>query len=225
MSTTNLPAAAPAETQLPIDWTVADLENHLGVPSKRIRLFPWPGQATEQDVIALNGRTDRLYELIDGVLVEKVMGYYESRLAVLIATALQNFVDLHDLGVVLGADGAMRILPNQVRAPDVCFIAWQRFPNRAQPREPIPALVPDLAVEVLSDSNTERELQRKLQDYFTAGVQLVWHVDSQQRAATVYTAVDQPIVLNEDGTLDGGSVLPGFQLVLRELFEKAGRRQ
>ena len=72
-----------------------------------------------------------------------------------------------------------------------CFIAWERFPNRQLPREPIPALAPDLAIEVLSEGNTEQEMQRKLHDYFTAGVRLVWYIDPRSRSAKSYTAENQ----------------------------------
>jgi Uma2 family endonuclease len=102
----------------------------------------------------------------------------------------------------------------------VCFIAWDRFPNRKLPAEPIPALAPDLAIEVLSASNTEGEMQRKLHDYFTAGVRLVWYIDPQTRSAKAYTAEDRCVELSESQSLSGGDVLPGFELPLKELFAK-----
>ena len=74
------------------DWTVADLLNQFGaIPISRIRLDPAPGAATEQDVVDLEAREDRLYELIDGVLLEKVLGYFEAYLACLLSTHLTNF--------------------------------------------------------------------------------------------------------------------------------------
>ena len=101
------------------------------------------------------------------------------------------FLATHDLGIVLGEAGTLKVLPHQVRVPDVCFISWERFPDRELPPEPIPALAPDLAIEVLSASNTEGEMQCKLHDYFTAGVRLVWYIDPQTRSAKSYTAEDQ----------------------------------
>ena len=83
---------------------------------------------------------------------------------------------------------------------------------------PIPDLVPDLAVEVLSTSNTTAEMDRKLRDYFTSGVRLVWLVDARPRQATVCTAVDCCTVIDAAQTLDGGDVLPGFVLPLADLF-------
>src|SRR5438876_2742933 len=161
----------------PMEWSIADLQTHLGVPAERIRLVPPPGTATEEDVLRAH-RSDRPQcELVDGVLVEKTVGYFESRLAVVLGWFLETFVIEHDLGLVLGADAALRILPRQVRAPDLCFLSWRHFPDRKLPPEPIPHLTPDLAVEVLSESNTTAEMTRKLRDYFTAGVRLVWYLD------------------------------------------------
>jgi Uma2 family endonuclease len=115
-------------------------------------------------------------------------------------------------------------MPGLVRIPDVSFIVWGRMPPADAPAKPIPDLSPDLAVEVLSESNTRREMERKLQEYFEAGASLVWYIDLRARTVTVYTAPDQSTVLGESATLDGGDLLPGFALPLRELFARASRR-
>ena len=108
-----------------------------------------------------------------------------------------------------------------MRIPDVCFISWDRFPNRQLPPEPIPDLAPDLAIELLSKSNTEPEMQRKLRDYFAAGVRLVWYIDPRA-ARPAYTAEDRFVEVSESQSLSGGDVLPGFELPLNELFAKSG---
>jgi Uma2 family endonuclease len=112
----------------------------------------------------------------------------------------------------------MRLAPGLVRIPDVSFVRWEQFPNRKVTLEPVPDLYPDLAIEVLSPSNTAQEMERKLHDFFAAGSKLVWYVDWRRRTVTVYTAPDQSTVLREDQTLEGGAVLPGFTLPLRQLF-------
>jgi Uma2 family endonuclease len=209
---------------LPDQWTVADMVAHLGdIPLSRIRMVPPPGTATEKDVLEAESRFGCICELIDGVLVEKTMGWKESLLAVEIAHRIRGYLETHDLGDVLGADGTLRILPQQVRVPDVCFLSWQRFPGGERPQAPIPPLAPDLAVEILSPGNTEGEMRRKLRDYFTAGVRLVWYVDPATRSARAYTAPDQCVEIGEDGSLSGGDVLPEFTLPLRELFARAER--
>jgi Uma2 family endonuclease len=206
--------------------TLADLLDRLGhVPPERIRLHPAPGTATEADVLARPGGEKRLCELVDGVLVDKPMGYYESLLAALLIGFFRRFLDEHDLGFVLGADATLRLAPGVVRLPDVSFVSWERVPGRRLPREPIPDLAPDLAVEVLSPGNTEAEMARKLQDYFAAGCRLVWYVDPDDRAVRVYTAPTAVRTVREGDILDGGAVLPGFRLAVREWFERAGPRR
>jgi Uma2 family endonuclease len=205
--------------------TVADLLEQLGdIPPERVWFHPTPGTATEQDVLDIERRENRLCELVDGVLVEKAMGYRESLLAVALIEFIRAFVRPRNLGLVTAPDGMIRLASGLVRMPDVAFVSWKRLPNRRIPAEPIPNLAPDLAVEVLSESNTEKEMQRKLREYFQAGVVLVWFVDPKTRAVTVYTAVDQFVVLHEADTLDGGTVLPGFTLSLRELFAELDLR-
>lgn len=199
--------------------TVADLLDQLGgVSPTRVRLQPAPGTATEADVTYFDDREDRLYELIDGVLVEKIMGFKESLLAVAIARALANHVMPRKLGLISGEAGMMRLLSGQVRIPDVAFISRNRLPDGAVPTASIPSLVPDLAVEVLSEGNTTREMARKREEYFAAGVRLVWEVDLALRQVTVYTTPESFYVIREDQSLDGGDVLPDFNLPLKPLF-------
>jgi Uma2 family endonuclease len=210
---------------IPVEWTFADVLDHLGgIPLSRIRAVPAPGTATEKDVLQAESRTGRICELIDGVLVEKTMGYYESLLAVLLIRLLGEFVESRRLGIVLGEGGTLRVLPGQVRIPDLCFIAWDRFPGGELPREPIPAVAPDLAIEVLSEGNTPGEMRRKLHDYFQAGVRLVWYLDPKTRSMQVYTAPDRGQTIDETGIVDGGEVLPGFQFSLADLFARAENR-
>jgi Uma2 family endonuclease len=206
--------------------TLADLHRELGgIPLARIRCRPAPGTATEADVLVRSNGEKRLLELVDGVLVEKPMGYYEALLAAWLIRVLGRFLDDHDLGFVLGADATLRLAPGLVRLPDVSFIAWDRFPNRELPAEPVPDLAPDLAVEILSEGNTAAEMERKLREYFAAGVRLVWYVYPDERVVRVYTSPTAFLALNENESLDGGAVLPGFRLSIREWFERAGQRR
>src|SRR5712692_590454 len=205
--------------------TLADLLEQLGgISPKRVRFRPAPGTATEKDVLAIHDREGRLYELVDGVLVEKAMGFRESLLACALIEILRGFVRPRNLGLVTGEAGMMRLLAGLVRIPDVAFLSWARLPNRRVPTEPIPDLAPDLAVEVLSASNTPGEMARKRQEYFAAGVQVVWQVDPNVRTVEVFTAPDQSTVLHEAQTLEGGTVFPGFTLPLQELFGELDRR-
>jgi Uma2 family endonuclease len=208
------------------DLSVADLIESLGgIPPERIRLRPAPGLATEADALKLlEAPRKRLCELIDGVLVEKTMGFRESFLAGLILRILGDFVDARGLGIVIGEAGMIRLYPGRLRIPDVAFYAWDRFPDRRIPDDPIPAVAPDLAVEVLSPSNTPKEMALKRRDYFAAGVRLVWEVDPKTRTVAVYTGPKRHRVLGETDTLGAGDVLPGFALPVRDLFADLERR-
>jgi Uma2 family endonuclease len=203
----------------PVVWTAVDLVERLGaIPLDRVRTNPPPGSATERDVIEIHDRENRLCELLDGTLLEKTMGSFESYLALYLGHLLTTFVAEHRLGIVLGADGMLRLAPGLVRIPDVSFVSWDHLPGRTFPREEIWQLAPDLAVEVISRSNTRQEMARKLADYFTAGVRLVWYVYPAACEVQVYEAPDKCVTLGVEATLDGGAVLPGFLLPLSTLF-------
>jgi Uma2 family endonuclease len=117
-----------------------------------------------------------------------------------------TFADLlHSLG---------NISPRRVRL--------RPLPGVAVEEDVIPDLAPNLAIEVLSEGNTPEEMQRKLKEYFFNGVELVWLVDLRRRTVEVYTAPDQCATLSEKDTLDGGKVLPGFALPVRQVFAKVG---
>ena len=204
--------------------TLADaLEQLGGIDPRRVRAWPPPGKATEKDVLHFLDHENRLYELVDGYLVEKIMGLKESALAMELGSFLSVFVREHDLGFVTGEAGTVRLWPKLVRIPDVAFISWAQVPSREFPSEPIPTLYPDLAVEVLSEGNTKGEMDRKLKDYFLAGTRLVWLVDPDTRTVRVFTSPEAPITLRERDTLDGGDVLPGFTLPLKDLFARLPR--
>ena len=204
--------------------TLADLRQRLGgIPLERIWFHPAPGTATEKDVIEAEARENRLCELVDGTLVEKAMGFEESRLAVELLHLVKSYLDQNDLGICVGADGMMRIAPGLVRIPDLSFISWDRLPGRESPREPIPDLAPDLAVEVLSEGNTKAEMARKVREYFDAGVILVWLIDPRKRTARVFSTIEKSVLVRADQALDGGAVLPGFVLRLSDLLDR-GRR-
>jgi Uma2 family endonuclease len=204
--------------------TLADLLDRLGgVPPDRIRMRPFPGSATVQDVIDAHDHDNRLYELVEGVLLEKIMGFSESLLAAYVLELLNAFVRARNLGLVTGPDGTVELMPNLVRIPDVAFTSWDRIPGRRRPKAPIPALVPDLAAEILSRSNTPGEMTAKRRDYFSAGVRLVWEIDPDARSVDVYTSPTDATRLTEADTLDGGPVLPGFTLPLAQLFAELDR--
>jgi Uma2 family endonuclease len=211
------PATAPGRPE-----NVAQLLRRLGnIPAFRVRLKPPPGTATERDLIRHNESKSKtaICELVEGTLVEKAMGWNESEIAVLISYALLSFVRPRKLGKVLGADGMQRMGPGLIRVPDVSYFARGKLTRAKHGASPIAPLVGDLVVEVVSKSNTKPEIARKRSEYFAAGSRLAWVVEPKSQTVRVHTAPDQFVVLGVDDYLDGGSVLPGFRLAVRELFE------
>jgi len=225
MATATPTSTIELQADFPSNWSLADLQEHLGgVPLSRIRMFPPPGFATEEDVLQIVAHEDRLCELEDGILVEKPMGWYESMLACFIITEINLYLRSNDLGKVLGSDGTVKILPRTIKIPDVSFISWERWPKERLPRRPIPALVPDLVVEVLSETNTVKEMDDKLKKYLQANVRLVWYIDPESRTARSFSSPTDVTAIDKNGFLDGGEVLPGFKLSLQELFAHADRQ-
>ena len=211
---------------VPIENLAEFVERIGGVSLDRIRMKPPPGTASVKDVIAaLEAPRKRICELIDGVLVEKVMGAKESIFAGKIHTFLELY--LHDIdeepGLFLVADGTLEILPSLVRIPDLSFVSWDRLGVDEWPDEPVPNVVPDLAVEVISKGNTKGEMTRKLRDFFEAGVTEVWYVYPKTQSIEVYSSPTKLRRFFKDSTLSGSAVFPGFTLPLSKLFASIRR--
>jgi len=206
----------PTTTAAPFASTLADVLVRLkDFPPERIRWNPTPGTATEEDLLA---ERDSLVELIDSTLVEKAMGVRSAFMATYLGYFLSAFIIDLKLGKLLGADMIGRTGPNQLRLPDLSYYSksrwngsWKKLPN-------IMPVMPELAVEVLSDGNTKGEMQRKRKEYFAAGCLLVWIVDPMKETVHVCTAPEMGNLLERSDTLDGGTVLPGFTLPLETLF-------
>jgi Uma2 family endonuclease len=206
---------------IPKEWNMADVRAHVGdVPLERIRTFPPPGMATEEDALR-----KPVCELIDGILVEKAMGAYESVLASLLITEINIYLAANPIGFVSGEQGPYRLLPRRLRMPDVAFVRWDRLPTRKFPRGQVMTVAPDLVVEILSPSNTKKEMDDKLREYFKAGVRLVWYVDPDKRSAEVFTSPTAALQLNAEDILDGQDVLPGFRLKIKDWLDKVPREE
>ena len=146
-------------------------------------------------------------------------GAIHGKIAMRTGRVIANFVDEKKLGEVYAAETGFTIAhdPDTVRAPDVAFVSRARIPEAGEP-EGFWSIAPDLVVEVISPFDKASEVQDKVRDYLTAGVGLVWVVDPQTRTVTVYESLARARVLLEDDKLDGGEVLPGFELALADLF-------
>ena len=210
MSTATLPKKELASRE----ESLADLVGWLGgIPLERIRLHPAPGTATEKDVVQA-----KCCELLDGVLVEKAMGWEESTWAALLIRIIGWYLDHNPIAIIAGADGLTRLAPGRVREPDVAIYLLSRFPGgKAKPRA-ICDLAPDWAIEILSRSNTHKEMEIKCRHYFEAGVRRVWIVDPRARTVEDWSSPTLMNSLTAHDVADLDEILPGYQLKIGDWF-------
>jgi Uma2 family endonuclease len=194
------------------------------IPPERVLLQPPPGTATETDVLAARSRPrKRLCELIDATLVEKAVGSPAAFVAALVLGYLDQFLRQHNLGVHLGPDAMFRMSGGNTRMPDIAFISWERLPADGLPDDPITAIPPDFAVEILSPSNTQAEINLKISEYLASGARLVWIIDPTTQSGEMLTSPGTSIPVPAGGNLVGDPVLPGFVLPLLDLFARTRR--
>ena len=161
------------------------------------------------------------FELEDGALQEvSPAGMSHTMIVGLIYKMLATYVESHQLGIVL-VDGIGYILsrdPDTVRVPDVSYISRDRLPESGPPSSMLD-IVPILAVEVVSPSNSAAELRRRTRDYLDAGVEQVWIVWPEDQSISVYAGSTTPVEYATDDSFDGGDVLPGFSIPVADLFD------
>ncbi len=147
------------------------------------------------------------------------MGFQESRIAVILIGYLFEYVNKHDCGFITGEAGPYRMKTKNVRLPDVTYISRNRFPSREDANNPkVCPVSPDLVVEVLSESNTRKEIEKKQIEYFETGVRLVWIINPRKCIVTVQRADGTHTVLDRKSKLSGEDVLPGFKLEISKFL-------
>jgi Uma2 family endonuclease len=161
---------------------------------------------------------EKSYELVRGELIEMPPpGIVHGRRASRIAWLLEGFVQQNDLGIVCVESGFyIERDPDTVRGPDVMFFSRDRLDPDAE-IEGYPELPPDLAVEIVSPSDSLQSILEKVEEYLRAGVRLVWVVYERSKSVTVYPS---EVTLDEEDSLEGGDVLPGFSVQVSALFRR-----
>ena len=173
---------------------------------------------TADELLLMPRGYGKRYELIRGVLVEKVpTGYPHSIVVAMITTVLNLFIGPINYGAIVSGEPGylLEIGPDTVRAPDVAWVAPGRIPEGTQG---FPNLAPDLAVEVKSPGNSYPELRRKAEMWLNFGVRQVWVADPEHTTVTRYAPDSDPVVFTEDDIIDGGDLLPGFTAPVWSLF-------
>lgn len=179
--------------------------------------LPMTIEVFEQLMLSHPDYTDRLFELIDGELVEKMTSEEHGLIVINIGTALRNYLKLHPIGRI-GTEISHRLGGDDLneRRPDLSLMLDQERSLITQGAVP---KMPDLAVEVKSYGNTYKALREKAAFYLAHGTRLVWLVYPEKALVEIYTPDQDSVILNNTDTLTGGTLLPDFTLPVREIFE------
>jgi Uma2 family endonuclease len=160
-------------------------------------------------------------ELVDGEIREMVpAGWEHSVVAANFATELNQYVRKHKLGAVGTADPTFRLVdgPDTVRVPDVAFVRRERIEQMGGLTQGFVSGAPDLAVEVVSPHDRYRDVRAKVREYLASGTAMVIVLDSDDRSATVYRPGRPVLELSEADVIDGEDVVPGWKLLVRDIF-------
>jgi Uma2 family endonuclease len=170
---------------------------------------------TEAEIMALPD--DGLKrELVGGEIRVSAAGWQHGLTCTALVAELHRHVREHDLGAVVDSSTGYWMPNGNLRVPDVSFVSKARAP--ASRHAGFSRIVPDLAVEVLSPTDSAQEMLEKVAEYIASGVRLIWIIDPDQRRATVHRADAPAATLHGDDELDGVDVVPGFRCALARLW-------
>lgn len=174
---------------------------------------------TPDDLLAMPD--EKSFELVNGQLVEREMGFHSSRIGGRIFRFLDSYCESQGLGWVTPADAGYRCFPDdpdKVRKPDVSFIRAARLSASDEPQG-YATIAPDLVVEVISPNELYSDVAVKVSEYLAAGVCLVWVVEPNTQVIHVYHHDGHGHVLTRDDHLDGEDVVPGFRCAVADIFK------
>ncbi len=160
------------------------------------------------------------HELVKGELVTMTPASSEhGRIGMRIALRVSAFIEKHRLGETFNSDTGFIISrdPDTVRAPDFAFVTRERMSQEKDSKRFFPS-APDLAVEVVSPSDSFSEVVAKAHEYLAAGCREVWVADPRTRTITIYRSAGDVIARSEKDALDCSELLPGFSCTVAELF-------
>ncbi len=192
----------------------------LSAPKPLSHAVPFAGNGRSVD------ESDSLYEIIDGRRLEKTI----SVLATEWTSKIHYFLCRYVLEARAGRATVESLfsLPglNRERRPDVAYVSYSNWSaDRPLPRSAAWPIAPDLAVEVVSPRNYSDDVVGKVSDYFASGAKQVWVVWPREPRLYLYADPDHIRSFNLNDTIDGGDLLPGFRLSMRELFDAVGTEE
>ena len=163
------------------------------------------------------------HEVVDGELVMSPKNnFIHGRICTRLLTALANFNRQHRLGVILDSSTGFWMSNRNCRAPDISFVPRTRLENlkfKPSSKKFFPG-APDLAVEILSPSNSRSEIDARLHDFFASGTQIAWLINPDTDSVEVCRSLTQRRLIGPGGELDGEDVLPGFRYPINDLFKE-----
>ncbi len=175
---------------------------------------------TPEDLLAMpdDGKS---YELVNGELVEKQMGWNSSRIGGRVYHLLESFLEANPIGRAAPADASYQCFPDdptKVRRPDASVVRFDRLPAERGEPEGHCRVAPNLAAEVVSPNDLYSEVEEKVDEYLRANVELVWVIDPPTRSVRIHRADGTVSDVGPDGELSGEDVLPGFRCLVAALF-------
>ena len=178
-----------------------------------------PARAITDEELLQLPKDGNKYEVVDGELVVSPgAGLRHEEVIMLLGSHLTRFVRERRLGRVFGSNALYVLASGNKRGPDLSFVAAGRLDAPGVSRV-FPQLAPDLAVEVVSPTDSPQRILDKVGEYLEAGVRLVWVIDPDNRRAVIYRALSSVDRVDESGDLDGEDVLPGFRCRLSDILD------
>src|SRR5258708_17412610 len=167
---------------------------------------------TADELLRLPTGMGERYELVKGeLIIMSPAGSRHGRVVARINSRIEQVVERDQLGAAFCAETGFILSrnPDTVRAPDAALVAAARLPAGDLPDGYFPG-APDLAVEIISPSESATDVQRTVSEYFQAGARLAWVGYPDMRQVVVFRSARESVVLLAEDTLDGGDLLPGF---------------
>ena len=163
------------------------------------------------------------YELVDGELVDMDGKPRHGRITLRIGRLVSNYVDNASLPLDVGVSAGFAMGGYTLRFPDVHVTSWERMAEYDELAPGWPRFAPDVAIEVVSPSNTPAELARKAEEYFANGTRAMWIADPDPRTVKIRRPGVEDEVYGLDDTLTGDPEIPGFSCAVADIFAVLAR--